>query len=193
MVFSSSSVMEWSGPVLKRNMSKIFHFENSQLIGVRRPMRKRMNGSENMAKRSGDSLARLLGLTSPKISTTIVMTTVETVAPYPAYSFTNSTVAIAVLAMFTRLFPTRIVERSVSYCSSSSSTFFARRFPSFAIFFSLIRFADVNAVSVAEKNPEKTSRTTIAPIYTHNSWVSIRFYSFIISVSGSAPNAHNPT
>ena len=40
-----------------------------------------MNGVENIANFSGQSLAMLLGETSPKISTKIVSTMVEIVAP----------------------------------------------------------------------------------------------------------------
>ena len=44
-------------------------------------MSTRRMGAENMAKRSAQSLAMLLGEISPKISTTTVTTTVEIVAP----------------------------------------------------------------------------------------------------------------
>ena len=40
-----------------------------------------MIGVENMAKLSGRSLAMLLGVTSPKMSTSKVSTTVDTVGP----------------------------------------------------------------------------------------------------------------
>ena len=64
-----------------------------------------------MANCSGDSLAILFGETSPKISTTIVVTTVDILAPASSpRSFTNMTVASDALAMLTMLFPIRIVD-----------------------------------------------------------------------------------
>ena len=71
-------------------------------------------GSENMAKLSDFSLAKLLGEISPKINTIIVITTVETVAPYLPYKSINNTVEIAVIAMFTILLPISMVVRSLS-------------------------------------------------------------------------------
>jgi len=55
--------------------------ENRKLRGVKSHMSSFIAGEANMAKRSGMSLARLLGLISPKIKTATVITAVETVAP----------------------------------------------------------------------------------------------------------------
>ena len=57
------------------------------------------------AKLSAASFARLFGVISPKISTTTVITTVETVAPLLLKKPTNSTVAMLAEEMFTMLLP----------------------------------------------------------------------------------------
>ena len=68
-------------------------------------------GAENMANRSGDSLAILFGDTSPNIRTTIVVTTVETLAPASSpRKRTKMSVDREAQAMFTMLLPIRIVE-----------------------------------------------------------------------------------
>ena len=71
-------------------------------------------GAEKEAKLSGDSFARLFGVISPKMRTVIVMTAVETVAPPEPMSSTNQTVAMEESPILTMLFPTRMVESSVS-------------------------------------------------------------------------------
>ena len=78
-------------------------------------MKKRSRGVENMAKASGDSLARLLGEISPKTRITTVSTTVETAGPLCASSrSTKKRVDTVVAEMFTMLLPIRMVERSLS-------------------------------------------------------------------------------
>jgi hypothetical protein len=60
-----------------------------------------------------------------------------------------------------------MVERSLSYLSYKSRVFFARVSPFFALFFSFILFKEENAVSVAEKyadNSTKAVKTTICLI-----------------------------
>ena len=81
MVISSSSVMPWSSEGWKIMFSSRFHWENRKFSGRRTSRNTRRMGAENMAKLSACSLARLLGEISPKISTTSVNTTVETVGP----------------------------------------------------------------------------------------------------------------
>ena len=68
-----------------------------------------------MAMASACSLARLLGRISPKISTSRVITTVETVGPHcwPTMA-TAITVPSEELAMFTILLPIRMVEMVLS-------------------------------------------------------------------------------
>ena len=132
--------------------------------GVSIAMQKLMKGAENFAKASGFSLAMFLGVISPKMSTTTVITMVETAAPLWAISPTNSTVAMAVIVIFTTLFPMRIVVSSLSYFSPRSKTFCALSSPSPAMVLSLILFMDVKAVSVAEKYAENNIKITIAMI-----------------------------
>ena len=92
------------------------------------------------------------GEISPKMRTSTVVTIVETLAPFASPSiFTNKIVASEDDKIFTILFPIRIVDKRLSYFSSSSSTRAARLFPLSAIFFMRIRFRDKKAVSVAEK------------------------------------------
>ena len=63
-----------------------------------------------MAMVSGISFAMLLGVISPKVRTSRVMTIVETVGPYtPPTRRVNSTVASEDAPMFTILFPIRMV------------------------------------------------------------------------------------
>ena len=75
---------------------------------------KLITGAEKAAKLSGDSFARLLGVISPNIRTTIVITIVETVAPELPISLINHTVAMEERPIFTILLPTRMVESSLS-------------------------------------------------------------------------------
>ena len=59
---------------------------NSQFSGVSSAIRPFRKGAANMAKRSGASLAILLGEISPKSSTRAVITTVDIVTPFlPKY------------------------------------------------------------------------------------------------------------
>ena len=61
--------------------SSFFQSENRKLSGVRTKRKTCRMGAENIAKRSAQSLATLLGEISPKTSTTTVTTMVEIVAP----------------------------------------------------------------------------------------------------------------
>ena len=70
--------------------------------------------------------------------------------------------AITVISIFTILFPISIVDSRLSYLSVSSSTRLARLSPFPARFLILMRFTDVNAVSVAEKYAENIIRIIIA-------------------------------
>ncbi len=98
------------------------------------------------------------------MSTTTVITMVETAAPLWARSPTNSTVAMAVIVMLTTLFPMRMVVSSLSYLSARSRTFCALSSPSPACVLSLILLMDVKAVSVAEKYAENSIKIIIAMI-----------------------------
>ena len=94
------------------------------------------------------------------MSTTTVTTTVDIVAPPSPSIFTNITVAIDDIAIFTILFPIRIVESSLSYSSNRSHTSFAFLFPSLAINFNFVILTLENAISVAEKNADPATSST---------------------------------
>ena len=101
--------MRWASPPLKMRPRSFFHWANRKLMGVSTQMTTRMMGADTMANFSGFSLARLFGLISPKISTTMVMTMVETVAPMSGIRRTKSRVEMEDMAMFTTLLPTRML------------------------------------------------------------------------------------
>ena len=84
------------------------------MIGFNMVTKIRKNGAENIANSSAFSLAMLFGEISPKTNTTMVITTVEMVAPYTGYSCKKNTVAIDDVDILTILFPTSMVDNKVS-------------------------------------------------------------------------------
>ena len=146
-------------------------------------MKKRMSGVENIANLSGDSLASVFGEISPKIRTRAVTTTVATVVPVTSLHkiLMKNTVAIAVRAMLTALFPTRIVDRSLSYFSDSASVLPARLLPFSASALSLALLSEENAVSVAEKYEDIRMSSAIT-IMVITSFVSISVYDSLLFV-----------
>ena len=126
-----------------------------------------------MASCSGQLLAILFGDISPKISTTMVTTMVESVAPISPNFRVNSTVPTEAMAIFTMLLPIRIVEINLLYCSSSLQTSAAFLLPFSASVFSFVVFMAEKAVSVAEKKLDSIRQTTImvryVPIIKYNS------------------------
>ena len=136
MVISSPSVMVSSSLLWMKCPSRRFHWVNSQFKGVNSTISRLSTGDTAVATVSGISLARLLGVTSPKISTTTVSTMVDTVAPRSAPSaLVNRMVPMEAAAMFTMLLPMRIVESSLSYFSDMASTRAAEASPSSARLF----------------------------------------------------------
>ena len=165
MVISSPSVMVSSSVLWTKCPSRRFHWLNSQVRGVNSTMSRFSIGDTAVATVSGISLARLLGVTSPKISTTMVSTMVDIVAPRSAPSArVNRMVPMEAAAMFTMLLPMRMVESSLSYFSAMASTRAAEASPSSARLFSRIWFREENAVSDAEKKAEQATRNTSAMI-----------------------------
>ena len=163
MVMSSPSVMVSASPLWMKWPSSFFHWVNSQVRGESRSISRLRKGETAVATRSGISFARLLGVTSPKISTTMVSTMVDTVAPrWGSSRRVKSTVPMEAAAMFTMLLPMRMVESSLSYCSDMASTRAAEGSPSSARLFRRIWFREENAVSEAEKKAEKATRITSA-------------------------------
>ena len=115
-------------------------------------------GAEKITNASGRFFASVLGVISPNIRRSTVITTVDTVVPMLSslQMFIKSIVASDVLRMLTRLLPMSIVEIRVSKLSDSAKTFAAFLLPFSAMFFTLIRLKVEKAVSVAEKYEEKT-------------------------------------
>ena len=163
MVMSSPSVMASLSLLWTKRPSSFFHWLNSQVSGVRRVISRFSTGDTAVAIVSGISLARVLGVTSPKMRTTIVSTMVEAVAPRSSPShLVKRTVPMEAAAMFTMLLPMRMEERSLSYFSAIARTRAAEVSPSSARLFRRIWFREENAVSEAEKNAENAIRITSA-------------------------------
>ena len=114
-------------------LSPLFISMNSLLIGSSTFISTDIMGAEKAAKRSGCSLAIDLGVISPNISTSTVITTVLTVGPAPSpMQYVKSTVATDVQDMLTMLLPTRMELSSSSYRSASDIISFALLSPASA-------------------------------------------------------------
>ena len=163
MVMSSPSVMASLSLLWTKCPNSFFHWLNSQVRGVKRVRSRLSTGDTAVAMVSGISLARVLGVTSPKMRTTTVSTIVEVVAPRSAPShLVKRTVPMEAAAIFTMLLPMRMEERSLSYFSAIASTRAAEVSPSSARLFRRIWFREENAVSEAEKNAENAIKTISA-------------------------------
>ena len=111
-------------------------------------------------KDSLNSLANILGVISPKIKTIIVKPTVVIIGPKDSpHRALHIIVERVVAKILTILFPIKTQERTRSYFSVYFKTSRAVLFL-LAKFFNLTLFALVNAVSIAEKNPDKKIRIT---------------------------------
>ena len=163
MTESSSCVMLRSPFTRKSLATSFFQSPKTQLRGISTHMNTRSSGAEKRAKLSGASLATLFGVISPKISTTTVTTTVDTEAPLSESfsSLINVTVPMDDAAMLTMLLPMSRVESSLSKSETSFSTSAERLSPLSASAFRRARLSDENAVSVAEKYAENSTRTAI--------------------------------
>ena len=152
MPISSSSVMPSSSWCRSSTRSSFFHWVNRKFTGVSTTAITHSSGVATMAQASGRSLARLLGVTSPKIRITMVSTVADTVGPFPGpMSWINSTAPMVVATLLTMLLPMRRVESSRSKSAARARVRAARLSPSSARVFRRMRFRDVKAVSVAEK------------------------------------------
>ena len=125
MVISSSSIWDSSSSGLISFASPLRYRENSQSRGLSSTTSTRIAGATDMANFSGCCLASVFGPTSPRKSTRTVITAEATVAPAPSEVpvriRVKSTVAMAVPAMFTTLFPISTVVSRESYFSRSCS------------------------------------------------------------------------
>ena len=105
----------------------------------------------------------ILGEISPSTRMSTVTITVAMVGPILApHVVMPYTVATDVMVMFEIVLPTSTAVMSLSKSSQSLSAWAALLLSSAAIFFSLILFAELNAVSVAEKNVEHSVSIIIA-------------------------------
>ena len=155
--------------------SSFRHRENSRSSGRSSHTSTRITGLTAMANFSGCCLASVLGPTSPRNRTSTVITIDATVAPRSSWplkiNMVKSTVAIAVPAMLTTLFPIRTVVSRESYFSRRFSAVCARSFRGPSTVFSFTRLEAEKAVSVAEKKAESAMqiiRATHKPMKAFN-------------------------
>ena len=124
------------------------------------------NGVRKRATSSAYSLARIFGEISPSTSTSSVTMMVAMVGPiFAPQVMIPYTVATVVMVMLDIVFPTSTAVISLSKSSHRLSACAARLLSSAARFLSLILLAELNAVSVAEKNVELSVRSIIAIRY----------------------------
>ena len=119
------------------------------------------------------SFAMLFGVISLNISSSTVMTRVDTAAPASPKKDVKSSVAIEEAAIFTILLPTSTVESSLSKLSVSFRARDAFLLPSDDIFFRRILFTPENAVSVAEKYAENIISTISEMTLAYGLFMSI--------------------
>lgn len=100
------------------------------------------------------AVAIFLGVTSPKIRTTIVRTIGEITAPFGPNTSVKNIVAIVVVTIFTILFPIRIVVSTLVILSTSFFRMWEFLTPFFSICLILKVLILVRAVSDEEKNAE---------------------------------------
>ena len=111
-------------------------------------------------------VAKLFGAISPNISSNNVIThvAIQTASQASIHDFTARSVAITVASaavnVFTRLFPMRIVIRSLSFFSFIYLRSFDQNFPSFTRASILCDGRLINANSVHEKNHDNKNKTT---------------------------------
>src|SRR3712207_5783017 len=103
---------------------------------------------------------RVLGVTSPNTSITIVIIAVDIATPCLPNIVNKRDVDIEVAAIFTTLFPTSIVLSSFLGSSVIFSTILAPLTPSSFKCLIIILLTDIKAVSDAEKKPDKTTNIT---------------------------------
>ena len=163
MVRSSSSLN--SGVAFLPNVFFRNTLSPSKMIvrGVSMKMRTLTIGVRKSAVSSAYSLAMIFGDISPSVSMRRVTIMVAIVGPILAPHVTMPyTVATDVMTMLEIVLPTNTAVISLSKSSQSFSACAALLLSSAAIFFSLILFAELNAVSVAEKKVEQSVKMMIA-------------------------------
>ena len=106
---------------------------------------------------SGFAVAIFLGVTSPKIRTTIVKIIGEITAPLGPKTSVKKIVAMVVVTIFTMLFPIRIVVSTLVILSTNFLRIWEFLTPFFSICLILNVLILVRAVSDEEKNAENTT------------------------------------
>src|SRR5699024_860329 len=134
------------------------HLLNIHTIGLKRYIINFKKGAVDLAKASGEILARSFGVISPNNSKRTVVTIVAIVAPYVGDNWTKNRVAIAELAIFTKLFPIKIVDNKESNLLCKFKASLAFLLPFSASFCRRMRLTDVKAVSEEEKNAENKTK-----------------------------------
>jgi len=148
--------------VFTKRRRPFFHKLKNTLIGVSKTTKNFNIGAQSSAYRSGDSLARVFGVTSAKTTITTVRKIVDNVAPMSPKLLTNSTVQMAAALRFEILLPTKTLDNNRSKSSNNSSASLAFFEPFFAMFFIRIRFSAEKAVSDNEKKHESNTKINSA-------------------------------
>ena len=143
----------------RQRLKALFSNRNRKFSGVNRKTSTLSRPEQSMAYFSGASLATLFGITSPKIRITMVVKTVASASPDGPKAAVETAAARDAVAMFTTLFPIRMVDRASSKWFSSRRAFRAFLLPPLAWFFSRSLLEPVRAVSEAEKKAEKEIKT----------------------------------
>ncbi len=166
MYFSSFSVTVGASSLLPEILSaRERSFMNTNTSGVSRMVIALSSPAVALVNASQCSLARHLGMTSPKVSISSVVAPVAIAEPISPNIRRQSTVAIDEQPRLTMLLQIRIAVRALSKCSMTQSTFSAFLSPFSTACCTRILLTKENAVSVAEKNADSnTSRAMTTPI-----------------------------
>ena len=103
--------------------------------------------------------ATIFGMVSPKIMTSMVVTTVESQVQWSPAMRMTTTEAMEEVAMFTRLLPMSMAESESSNLSMTLRAILAPREPPSAAASSLMRLAEEKHISEAEKKADRQMRT----------------------------------
>ena len=116
---------------------------------------------EKKANGSGLIAAKVFGVTSEKIKITIVRRIDPINTPTSPYNFMNNIVVKADASILTKLFPIKMIPKSLSGLLNSFSILIADLFFSLAKYFNLYLLIAIMLVSEPEKKADKISKTKI--------------------------------
>ena len=134
----------------------------SDTTGVKTRISTRMIGATRVATGSGKVIASVFGMTSPKISTSAVITSVASATPLSPNTRVISAVASEADRMLTMLLPRSSAPIIRSRSSVTVIAALAPREPLSACGFSLARDDAVSAVSDPEKKADMTRSARMA-------------------------------